>query len=114
MKTILLAGGKGTRLMEETTTRPKPMVEIGGQPILWHLMQLYAAHGFKEFLIACGYKGEMIKEYFRTLPIRTSDYVMNLADGSVERSGLPSLSASRVLRSRKTYGRCQASVAPRA
>ena len=84
MKTVLLAGGKGTRLMEETTTRPKPMVEIGGQPILWHLMQLYAAHGFKEFLIACGYKGEMIKEYFRTLPIRTSDYVMNLADGSVE------------------------------
>jgi glucose-1-phosphate cytidylyltransferase len=84
MKTILLAGGMGTRLMEETATRPKPMVEIGGQPVLWHLMQLYASHGFKEFLIACGYKGEMIKEYFRNLPIRTSDYVLNLADGSVE------------------------------
>jgi glucose-1-phosphate cytidylyltransferase len=84
VKTILLAGGMGTRLMEETATRPKPMVEIGGQPVLWHLMQLYASHGFKEFLIACGYKGEMIKEYFRSLPIRTSDYVLNLADGSVE------------------------------
>jgi glucose-1-phosphate cytidylyltransferase len=58
MKTVLLAGGLGTRLMEETATRPKPMVEIGGRPLLWHLMQLYAAHGFKEFLIACGYRGE--------------------------------------------------------
>lgn len=84
MKVIFLAGGLGTRLAEETATRPKPMVEIGGRPLLWHLMQLYAAHGHKDFLVACGYRGEMIKEYFRNLPIRTSDYVIDLADGSVE------------------------------
>jgi glucose-1-phosphate cytidylyltransferase len=84
MKVILLAGGLGTRLAEETATRPKPMVEVGGRPLLWHLMQLYAAHGYKDFLVACGYRGEMIKEYFRNLPIQTSDYVVDLADGSVE------------------------------
>ena len=84
MKVIILAGGLGTRLAEETATRPKPMVEIGGRPLLWHLMQLYAAHGFKDFLVACGYRGEMIKEYFRNLSIRTSDYVIDLADGSVD------------------------------
>ena len=84
MKVILLAGGMGTRLSEETATRPKPMVEIGGRPLLWHLMALYARHGYKDFLIACGYRGEMIKEYFRDLSIRTSDYVVDLADGSVE------------------------------
>lgn len=118
MKTILLAGGLGTRLMEETTTRPKPMVEIGGQPMLWHLMQLYAAHGFKDFLIACGYKGEMIKEYFRSLPIRTSDYVINLADGSVDiikssapdwtigaiDTGIETTTAGRILRMRDLLG----------
>jgi glucose-1-phosphate cytidylyltransferase len=115
MKTILLAGGLGTRLMEETATRPKPMVEIGGRPMLWHLMQLYAAHGFKDFLIACGYKCEMIKEYFRSLPIRTSDYVINLADGSVEiikasdldwkigaiDTGIETTTAGRILRMRR-------------
>jgi glucose-1-phosphate cytidylyltransferase len=118
MKTIFLAGGLGTRLMEETTSRPKPMVEIGGQPMLWHLMQLYASHGFKDFLIACGYKGEMIKEYFRNLPTRTSDYVINLADGSVEiirsadldwrigaiDTGVDTLTAGRVLRLRGLVG----------
>jgi glucose-1-phosphate cytidylyltransferase len=118
MKTVLLAGGLGTRLMEETATRPKPMVEIGGRPILWHLMQLYAAHGFKEFLIACGYKGEMIKDYFRSLPIRTSDYVIDLADGSVEiikasdldwkigaiDTGIETTTAGRILRLRKLVG----------
>jgi glucose-1-phosphate cytidylyltransferase len=84
MKVILLAGGFGTRLSEETATRPKPMVEIGGRPLLWHLMTLYARHGFKDFLVACGYRGEVIKEYVRNLSIHTSDYVMDLADGSVE------------------------------
>jgi glucose-1-phosphate cytidylyltransferase len=84
MKVVLLAGGFGTRLSEETATRPKPMVEIGGRPLLWHLMQMYADHGFKDFLVACGYRGEVIKEYFRSLPIRTSDYVIDLADGSLE------------------------------
>jgi glucose-1-phosphate cytidylyltransferase len=82
MKVILLAGGRGTRIAEETSTRPKPMVEIGGRPILWHIMKIYASHGFKEFLVACGYKGEMIKEYFHNYYIHNSDYVISLRDGS--------------------------------
>jgi glucose-1-phosphate cytidylyltransferase len=84
VKVVLLAGGRGSRLAEETATRPKPMIEIGGRPLLWHLMQYYADCGFKEFLVACGYRGEMIKEYFSSLPIRTSDYVIDLSDGSME------------------------------
>src|SRR5687767_8514973 len=64
MKTVILAGGLGTRLSEETVLRPKPMVEIGGHPILWHILNIYAAHGHKDFVIACGYKAEIIKEYF--------------------------------------------------
>ena len=67
MKVAILAGGKGTRLSEETTIRPKPMVEIGGMPILWHIMMIYSHHGFKDFAIALGYKGEYIKKYFRRL-----------------------------------------------
>lgn len=82
MQVIILAGGKGTRLVEETTTRPKPMVEIGGKPILWHIMNIYASHGFKEFLIACGYKGEMIKEYFHNYSLHSNDYFLDLRDGS--------------------------------
>lgn len=64
MKTVILAGGKGTRISEESTLRPKPMVKIGGRPILWHIMKIYGAYGFKEFIICCGYKGEYIKKYF--------------------------------------------------
>ncbi len=64
MKVVILCGGLGTRLREETEVRPKPMVEIGGQPILWHIMQGYASYGFKEFILALGYKGEVIKRYF--------------------------------------------------
>ena len=64
--------------------RPKPMVEIGGRPLLWHIMKSYAAHGFKDFLIACGYKGEMIKEYFGNFFLHESDYVIDLGDGSLE------------------------------
>lgn len=84
MKVVLLAGGRGTRLAEETGSRPKPMVEIGGHPVLWHLMQIYAAHGMREFVVACGYKGELIKEYFRNLLHLTSDFTIDLATGQIE------------------------------
>lgn len=84
MKTIILAGGRGTRLMEETTARPKPMVEIGGRPLLWHLMHIYAAHGQRDFVVACGYKGEQIKDYFRNLLHVSSDFTVDLATGDIE------------------------------
>ncbi|HEX6309669.1 MAG TPA: glucose-1-phosphate cytidylyltransferase [Longimicrobiales bacterium] len=84
MKVVILAGGHGTRLAEETQLRPKPMVEIGGKPMLWHIMNIYASHGFKDFLVACGYKGEMIKEYFHNIFIHSSDYVVDLKDGSLK------------------------------
>ena len=64
MKAVILAGGLGTRLSEETIQKPKPMVEIGGKPILWHIMKMYSSHGINEFVICCGYKGYLIKEYF--------------------------------------------------
>ena len=82
MKVIILAGGRGTRISEETSTRPKPMVEIGGKPIIWHIMKVYAGYGYKEFMIACGYKGEHIKEYFNNYFIHQNDYVIDLKDGS--------------------------------
>ena len=82
MRVIILAGGLGTRLAEETSVRPKPMVEIGGKPILWHIMNIYASAGFKDFLVACGYKGEMIREYFHNFLIHNSDLIINLRDGS--------------------------------
>lgn len=82
MQVILLAGGFGTRLGEETSLKPKPMVEIGGRPILWHIMNIYAAHGFNQFLVACGYKGHIIKQYFHDFHIHQSDWVFNLQDGS--------------------------------
>lgn len=84
MKVVILAGGRGTRLAEETATQPKPMVEIGGRPLLWHIMNIYNSHGFNEFLVACGYKGEMIKEYFNAFLVRNSDYIIDLRDGSRE------------------------------
>jgi glucose-1-phosphate cytidylyltransferase len=84
MKVIILAGGRGTGLAEETSSRPKPMVEIGGRPILWHLMNFYASFGFKEFLVACGYKGEMIKEYFKNIAVHESDFSVDLRDGSMQ------------------------------
>ncbi len=78
MKAVILAGGFGTRLSEETTLRPKPMVEIGGMPILWHIMKIYAAHGIDEFIICCGYKGYVIKEYFANYFLHNSDVTFDL------------------------------------
>ncbi len=79
MKVLLLAGGFGTRLSEETVTKPKPMVEVGGKPILWHIMKMYAAHGYKEFVVLLGYKGAYIKEYFADYYLQESDITVDLA-----------------------------------
>ena len=78
MKVVILCGGKGTRLREETEYRPKPMLPIGGRPILWHIMKIYAAHGFKEFILCLGYKGDMIKDFFRNYLWVTSDVTLRL------------------------------------
>jgi glucose-1-phosphate cytidylyltransferase len=78
MKAVLLAGGLGTRLSEETASRPKPMVEIGGQPILWHIMKIYSAHGINDFVVCLGYKGYVIKEYFRNYFLHNSDVTFDL------------------------------------
>ena len=83
MKVAILAGGLGTRLSEETVIRPKPMVEIGGQPILWHIMKTYAAYGFKEFVIALGYKGEYIKDYFLHFHYHSHNLTVDLKSGDV-------------------------------
>ena len=84
MKAVILAGGIGSRLSEETVTRPKPMVEIGGKPILWHIMKLYSAHGIDEFLICLGYRGYMIKEYFANYYLHTSDITFDLKSNSMQ------------------------------
>lgn len=83
MKVVLLAGGYGTRLSEETQTIPKGMVEIGGQPILWHIMKIYSAHGFNEFIVCCGYKSYVIKEYFANFDLHRSDVTFDFSKGSV-------------------------------
>jgi glucose-1-phosphate cytidylyltransferase len=84
MKVVLLAGGLGTRLSEETTVRPKPMVEIGGRPILWHIMKIYAAHGFDEFVICAGHMGHVITEYFANYRLRHVDLTFDLRRNTVE------------------------------
>jgi glucose-1-phosphate cytidylyltransferase len=84
MKAVILAGGFGTRLSEETTVRPKPMVEIGGQPILWHVLKTYGRYGINEFIICAGYKGHMITEWFANYRLRTSDVIFDFADHSCE------------------------------
>jgi glucose-1-phosphate cytidylyltransferase len=118
MKVVILAGGYGSRLSEHTALRPKPMVEIGEHPILWHIMKIYAAHGFDDFVIACGYKGEVIKEYFHGYYLRNTDFTVRLKDGTVttERSdtpnwtvtlvdtGLATMTGGRLRRLAKTLG----------
>lgn len=84
MKLVLLAGGLGTRISEETQVRPKPMVEIGGKPILWHIMKLYATYGIREFVVCLGYRGYMIKEYFANYFIHTSDVTIDLGSNQIE------------------------------
>ena len=91
MKAVILAGGLGTRLSEETSIKPKPMVEVGGQPILWHIMKIYSAHGVNDFIVCCGYKGYVIKEYFANYFLRMSDVTfdmrfnqMNIHSGNAE------------------------------
>ncbi|UZK65058.1 glucose-1-phosphate cytidylyltransferase [Sphingomonas sp. M1-B02] len=83
MKAVILAGGLGTRFAEETSVRPKPMVEIGGRPILWHIMKIYAAHGVNDFVICCGYKGYVIKEYFANYFLHMSDVTFDMRTNSM-------------------------------
>jgi glucose-1-phosphate cytidylyltransferase len=84
VQAVILAGGLGSRLSEETTIRPKPMVEIGGKPILWHIMKIYAAHGIKDFVICLGYKGYLIKEFFANYTLHTCDVSFDLAHGQLQ------------------------------
>jgi glucose-1-phosphate cytidylyltransferase len=79
VKAVILAGGLGTRISEETAVRPKPLIEIGGKPILWHIMKIYAAHGIKDFVVCCGYRGYMIKEWFANYRLHTADVTIDLA-----------------------------------
>lgn len=115
MKTVILCGGLGTRLSEETQVKPKPMVEIGGRPILWHIMSIYSQFGIKDFTLALGYKGEVIKDYFVNYHARKSDITVHLLNGSVDYSnpvvedwnvsmidtGPNSMTGGRLLRLRK-------------
>jgi len=84
MKAVILAGGLGSRISEETSTRPKPMVEIGGKPILWHIMKIYSAHGVNDFIICCGYKGYVIKEYFANYFLHMSDVTIDMERNAME------------------------------
>ncbi len=84
MKAVILAGGLGTRLSEETGTRPKPMVEIGGRPILWHILKIYSQHGINDFIICCGYRGYLIKEYFANYFLHTSDVTFDMQEKSMQ------------------------------
>jgi len=84
MKAVILAGGLGTRLSEETDLKPKPMIEIGGKPILWHIMKIYSAHGVNDFVICCGYKGYMIKDFFNNYFLHQSDVTFNMKDNSTK------------------------------
>lgn len=118
MKVVILAGGKGTRLSEESVLRPKPMVEIGGKPILWHIMKIYSSYGFHEFIICCGYKGHMIKDYFVHYYMYQSDATFHLREMTREfhnsaaepwkitlvNTGLETLTAGRILKVKNYIG----------
>ena len=84
MQAVILAGGLGTRLGEETSVRPKPMIEIGGMPIIWHIMKIYSAHGVNDFIVCLGYKGYLIKEYFANYFLHTADVTIDLANNSID------------------------------
>ncbi len=84
MKAVILAGGLGTRISEETVTRPKPMVEIGGKPILWHILKIFSTHGIRDFIVCCGYKGYVIKEYFANYFLHMSDVTFDIQQNSME------------------------------
>ena len=82
MKTVILAGGLGSRIAEESSSRPKPMIEIGGKPILWHIMKIYSSHGLNDFIICCGYKGYFIKEYFANYFLHMSDVTFDMGNNN--------------------------------
>ena len=82
MQVVILAGGYGTRISEESHDKPKPMIEIGERPILWHIMQIYASYGFNDFIVCCGYKGHVIKDYFQRYTLNNSDFEVNLKSGN--------------------------------
>ena len=94
MKAVILAGGFGTRISEESHLRPKPMIEIGGRPILWHIMKLFSHFGVDEFIVCLGYKGYVIKEYFANYVLHNADITVDLAKGEVEASGAFSTDAA--------------------
>jgi len=118
MKVLILAGGLGSRLSEETTLRPKPMVEIGGKPILWHIMKIYSYYGFHEFIILCGYKGYMIKEYFANYYQHMSDMTIDMTTNTITHhvnhaepwkvtlvdTGLETMTGARIKKVRKYIG----------
>lgn len=118
MQVVILAGGKGTRLAEETGARPKPMVEVGGKPLLWHIMNIYGSHGYKDFVVACGHMGELIKAYFHNFFMHNADYVIDLRDGARQivrpnsvdwrvalvDTGLDTLTGGRILRLKSWIG----------
>jgi len=119
MKVVILAGGRGTRLSEETTNIPKPMVEIGGKPIIWHIMKTYSYHGFNDFIICLGYKGYIIKEYFANYFLHSADIALDLAKNKMEifgskaepwkvaliDTGLDTMTGGRIKRIKKYIGK---------
>lgn len=84
MKAVILAGGFGTRISEETHLKPKPMIEVGGRPLLWHIMKTYSHYGIKDFIVCCGYKGEIIKEYFSNYSLLTSDVTIDMSNNNID------------------------------